>query len=78
LGYLITERGARPKLKLKIGPHRGFKDPELSMEKLAHSVLLGPSLAGRLNQLAIERMLVLANKPKLRMAVRVSGIPYRP
>jgi hypothetical protein len=78
LGYLITERGAQPKLKLKIGPHPGFKDPELSMEKLAHSVLLGPSLAGRLNQLAIERMLVLANKPKLRMAVRVSGIPYRP
>jgi hypothetical protein len=77
LGYFITERGAQPKLKVKIGPHPGFKDPELSMAKLAHSILLGPSLAGRLNQLAIERLLVLAKKDKLRMNVRVSGIPYR-
>lgn len=77
IGYLITERGAQPKLKLKIAPHAGFKDPDMSLAKFAHSVLLGPSLTGALNQFAIQRMLVLANKEALAKNVRVSEIPYR-
>lgn len=77
VSYVVTERGAQPKFKLKIYPHPGFKDPELSLAKLAHSVLLGPSLSGWANKLGIEIMLLLAGKANLRQNVRVSSIPYR-
>ena len=77
LSYLVTEKGVVPKLKLKIAPNEGFDDPELSMSRITHSILLGPALTAPLTKLAVERLLVAADKTDLSKKVSVSSIPFR-
>jgi hypothetical protein len=77
LGYAIGNRGVEPKLKFKVAPLAGVTAPDLSLEKITHQVILGPSISTRLAQGAVLRMLEKNGKNGLKDRVIASSIPFR-
>ncbi|WP_423065209.1 DUF2971 domain-containing protein [Devosia sp. CN2-171] len=77
-GYLVTNRGVEPKLKLKIAPIVGAVDNAVSLEALVQTILLGPSLQAPLLHQSVRRMLELKNRQDLAERVKASRIPFRP
>jgi hypothetical protein len=77
LHYAVGERGVEPKLKFKIQPIAGLTDDDLSIEKIVHEIILGPSVSSVLARKSITRMLEKAGKPVLVPRVKVSTTPFR-
>jgi len=69
--YVIGSQGVEPKLKLKVAPLAGILADDLSLEKIVHSIILGPSASSALALASVKRMLNLLGRPEL--AARVSG-----
>lgn len=76
--YAIGKRGVEPKLKLKLIPIAGSTPPDLSLEKITHQIILGPSASSPLAQAALMRMLDNVGRPALKARVVASNIPFRP
>jgi SAM-dependent methyltransferase len=77
LSYFVTPNGVHPKLKLKFQPLPGAVDANVSLENLVESIILGPSLANALSEMAIGRMLEQLGRPYLATRVRSSSTPFR-
>lgn len=75
-GYWIGPSGVQPKLKFRLAPLEGITDPDFGLDKLVHSIILGPS-HNPLSQRATLRMLEL-ERPVLAERLRVSSTPFRP
>jgi hypothetical protein len=78
LGYHIGERGVEPKLKYPIGHIAGVSAPDLALDRLMHSIILGPSVSSPLAKRSIQRMLENIDRSQLTARLRTSGIPLRP
>jgi len=77
-GYHIGSQGAEPRMKFKIEPVAGLTSDDLSLERIVHSILLGPSASSLLAGMSVKRMLTLLNRPLLAERVVGSSIPLRP
>ena len=77
-GYAITQRGAEPKLKLKIKPLEGLFGQDLSFEKIVERIILGPTTSTALAADAVRRILGKKDKPTLAEKIVPSSIPFRP
>lgn len=75
--YFNGPRGVEPKLRLKIEPIDGFTAPDLSLDKILKSILLGPSISTPLAIRSVERMFDLIGKPELKERLVASTIPLR-
>jgi len=78
LGYHIGERGVEPKLKYPIGHIANVSAPDLALDRLLHSIILGPSVSSPLAKRSVQRMLENINKVEFIARLRTSGIPLRP
>jgi hypothetical protein len=76
-GYTMGLFGVEPKLKLKIAPLAGVLAEDLSLEKIVHSLLLGPTTSSNLARNSVRRMLVLLGRPELAERIIASTIPLR-
>jgi hypothetical protein len=76
-GYLNGPRGIEPKLRFKIEPVAGLTVPDLSLETLVSSILLGPTASSPLALASAKRMVELI-RPGLADRVFASTIPYHP
>lgn len=76
-GYSNGPRGVEPKLKFKVKPISGFSGSDLSLEKIIHSIILGPTASSPLALLSVGRMLELLGKPDLKGRLYASSIPFR-
>jgi hypothetical protein len=72
LHYSNGPRGVEPKLRLPVGPIEGVTQPDLSFEKIVHSIILGPSTASPLAHASVARMLDLIGKPGLKNRLHAS------
>jgi hypothetical protein len=77
LGYHNGVRGIEPKLKLPVAPNAAFGDQDISLERLVHSIILGPSASSAIAVRSVQRMLELLSRPILAQRVQGSTIPYR-
>ncbi|QDZ10920.1 DUF2971 domain-containing protein [Devosia ginsengisoli] len=77
LGYHNGARGIEPKLKLPVAPNAAFGGQDISLERLVHSIILGPSASSAIAVRSAQRMLELLNRPILAQRVQGSTIPYR-
>jgi hypothetical protein len=78
LGYYIGKRGLEPKLKFKVVPIDGVTAPDLSLEKLVHQIIVGPSISNALTGRTLERMLIQSGKAALVKRLYASSTPFRP
>jgi hypothetical protein len=78
LGYSIGKRGLEPRLKFKLQPIEGITAPDLSLEKLVHQIILGPSISNALTAKTLERMLIKNGKANLVSRLFASSTPFRP
>ncbi|BDV33711.1 DUF2971 domain-containing protein [Methylocystis iwaonis] len=76
IDYAIGPRGIEGKLKIKIAPLAGFIDDDFSLDKIVHSIILGPTISSPLARGAVARMLD-RHAPELRDRVVASTIPFR-
>jgi hypothetical protein len=74
--YVMTTRGAEPKLKLKIEPFDA--NQTWTFENILDRIILGPCLSSRLAQRGIERMLQTVGRAEFQRKVCASDIPLRP
>jgi hypothetical protein len=77
IDYSIGPRGIEPKLKLKIRPISGLTQDDLSLSKLIHKIILGPSHSSPLALISLAKMLDRVG-PELKDRVVGSMIPFRP
>ena len=77
MGYVVGNRGVEPRLKFKIAPIEGYTAGDLSLNKIIHQIILGPSTSSPLARMAFLRMLDSIGKSDLKARVRASGIPFR-
>jgi hypothetical protein len=78
LGYHIGERGVEPKLKYPIGHIANVSAPDLALERLLRSIILGPSVSSPLAKRSVQRMLESIGKAEFIERLHTSGIPLRP
>lgn len=78
LGYASTKRGIELKFKYKVKPIPNVTAADLSLEKIIHQIILGPSQASYLALNSTKRMLQMLGKPALADRVIASNIPFRP
>jgi len=78
LHYAVGNRGAEPKLKLKIQTIPGLTGSGLSLEQIVHQVILGPSNSGLLAMMSTKRMLEKIGRVDIAKRLYASGIPFRP
>lgn len=76
--YVVSEKGIQPKLRFKIEPIKDFSAPDLSLSKIIHSILLGPSISSPIAKATIMRMFDKCSEPALKDRVFSSTIPFRP
>jgi hypothetical protein len=76
--YHISGRGAEPKLKFKIAPVLGGSPDTLSLTRLVHCILLGPSVASPIAQDAFRRVLRGTCLEGFEDRIFASSIPLRP
>jgi hypothetical protein len=77
LDYHIGPRGIEPKLKFKIRPLKGATDSSTLIDRLVHSIILGPTAAADIHRLSVERMLQKIGRHALVSKVVSSTIPFR-
>jgi hypothetical protein len=77
LHYAIGKNGVEPKLKFKISPIDGLTQSDLSLEKIVHQIILGPSISSPLAVNAVHRMLKSVGKNELAEKLTASTTPYR-
>ena len=77
LSYAVGRRGVEPKLKLKIRPIEGLTADDLSLEKIVHQIILGPSVSSPLAVSAVRRMLEKVGKHGLTSKLIASTTPLR-
>lgn len=75
--YAVTSNGAEPKLKLKIQPVPGVIGDDVSIPKLLHRIILGPSISTSLAAASVRRILEKNGMAQLASTVTPSSIPYR-
>lgn len=75
--YLNGPRGVEPKLRFKVEPIDGLTAPDLSLDKILHAILLGPSVSSPLAAQSVERMFDVIKKPELKDKLFASTIPLR-
>lgn len=78
LSYHITDRGIQPKFKFKISPIKNITPDDLSLSKIIHSIIIGPTISSDLSRDMIKRMLIKHKETKLIDKIQVSDIPFRP
>jgi len=78
LTYHVGARGVEPVLKYELGYIAGVSAPDLALDKILDSVILGPSVSSSLAQKSVERMLESIGKPQFKAKVKPSRIPLRP
>lgn len=76
-GYHNGPRGIEPKFKLPFASNAAFGSQDISLEKLVHSIILGPTAASPLAVTSVKRMLTKLDRPELAQKVVGSQIPYR-
>ena len=77
LHYHIGPRGAEPRLRMKLAPMAGVLAEDLSLEKLVHHIILGPSRTSPLALGSTARMLRIHSHDRLAATLTYSKIPYR-
>lgn len=77
LDYHIGPRGIEPKLKFDIKPLPGAADESILIDRLVHSVILGPTAAADIHRKSVLRMLKRLEREALVARVFSSTIPYR-
>ncbi len=77
LGYVNGPRRVEPKLKLKLEHIEGISAPDLSMDNLLTTILLGPMASSEFAHGTIGRMLDLIGKPQFKDRLVTSSIPFR-
>lgn len=77
LCYSIGKRGIEPKFKYSVKPLEGSPNQDVSMEKVIHKIILGPSAAGALSIEATRRMFEKVGKKSLISKLVPSSVPYR-
>jgi len=75
--YSIGPRGLEPKLKFKVQHIEGVTTEDLSLEKIVHKIILGPSVSNILTVKTIERMLKKTGKVALIERLFTSTTPFR-
>lgn len=78
LHYSTGERGIEPKLKFRVEPIPGLTDEDLSLDKLMHSIILGPTVSNPMAVKSVCRMLELTGHGELLDRLKVSTTPFRP
>lgn len=78
LSYAVGQRGAEPKLKVKISSISGILQNDLSLETIVERVILGPTTATTLAAKSIQRMLEEQGKAQMADRLIPSTIPFRP
>jgi Protein of unknown function (DUF2971) len=76
-GYHVLGNKVEPKLKFPIRPIPSITSDDATLEKIIHSIILGPNASVPMTRRSIERMLELLGAPELRSRVVASTIPYR-
>jgi hypothetical protein len=77
LHYHIGPRSAEPRLRMKLAPLPGVLADDLSLEKLVHHIILGPSRTSPLALGSTARMLGMHGHSRLAATLTYSKIPYR-
>lgn len=77
LTYVFGPRGPHPKMKLLFSDHSAIASGNLSLENLVSKIILGPTTAHNLNQMAVAKMLQEAKKDDLIPRIMSSTIPFR-
>lgn len=77
LSYHNGPRGIEPKLKVPFVPSPAFGGQEVPLERLVHSIILGPSASSPLAHMSAVRMLESLQRGGLANRIVASGIPYR-
>lgn len=76
IDYALGPRGIESKLKFKIAPLAGLIDDDISLYKIIHRIILGPTISSPLQRAAVARMLD-RYAPELSNRLVVSTIPFR-
>jgi hypothetical protein len=76
-GYALGPNGVEPKLKFKMEPVPGAPSDDLSLDKILHGIILGPTASSVLAQNSVKRMMEVLNRPELTSRVTASTIPLR-
>lgn len=77
LSYAITDRGAEPKLRLRLDHFTGTGSGSGEHASLFAGVILGPSHFSELSRASVRRMLQVVGHPELANRLSVSTIPFR-
>lgn len=77
LHYAVGRQGIEPKLKYKVKPIEGLTEDDISLEKIVHQIILGPSVSNPLALSALRRMLEKNKKPDLAKKLVASTTPFR-
>jgi hypothetical protein len=75
--YFNGSRGVEPKLKFKVEPKEGMTADDLSLEKIVHSIILGPTVDKTIGRDSVVRMLENHGKSRLCDRLSASSIPFR-
>lgn len=76
-GYALTSNGVEPKLKLKMEPVPAVTSDDLSLDKILHGIILGPTASSILAQNSVKRMMEVLKRSELTNRVTASTIPLR-
>ena len=77
LSYHNGPRGIEPKLKVPFASNAAFGGQDMPLERLVHSIILGPSASSPLARMSAVRMLQSLKREALATRIVASGIPYR-
>ncbi len=77
LKYMVGPRGVEPKLKFQVKPISGLTAEDLSLEKLIHKIILGPTASSPIAVRAVQRMLENLGKASIAAKVSSSSTPFR-
>lgn len=77
LGYLVSDHGVEPKLKLPFSTLSQSADPKQMNLSLLAGLILGPSQSGLLAQASIRRMVSVLGHDNLAPNLWASTIPFR-
>lgn len=75
--YHNGPNGVHPKLKIPFTINSAWSNQGITLERLVHSIILGPTSASPLAVLSTQRMLKSINRAQLAERVVASTIPYR-
>lgn len=77
LHYRIGSQGIEPKLRFKVWYIPGVTSENMSIDKIIHSIILGPTVSSPIANAMMLRMLDRLGKGALKDRVRGSTIPFR-